>query len=319
MALLVGIDEAGYGPILGPLVVSSSAFVLDDAIVGADMWQRLKRSTSDKKRHLAGRLLVADSKKAYTKASGVKHLRRTTVAALKCAGIECESIGQLLAALCPDTAERLKSYPWYADAGGFPLEADVADVKIAAGVFADDMAANGIELIGVKSRCLDVAYYNQMVSNVKNKANVLFSATCGLIKDAFDASDSDTLQVVVDRQGGRVRYRKPLLRMFPDFELAILKETPSNSSYELKSHNRRIRLHFAVKADDRFMPVSLASMASKYLRELLIGCLNRYFGGFYPDLKPTAGYWTDGLRFINDIKEHIPNAEYDSNQLIRCR
>jgi hypothetical protein len=36
-------------------------------------------------------------------------------------------------------------------------------------------------------------------------------------------------------------------------------------------------------------------------------------------LKPTAGYWKDGQRFIADIKTLIPHAEYDHNQLIRCR
>ncbi|MCJ7729097.1 MAG: hypothetical protein MUO27_04365, partial [Sedimentisphaerales bacterium] len=119
--------------------------------------------------------------------------------------------------------------------------------------------------------------------------------------------------------GGRMRYRRPLLRMFPDMHLKILKETPTVSSYELQSDGRQVRLHFAVGADDRFLPVALASMLSKYLRQLLIENINRYFISFHAELKPTAGYWTDGLRFIEDLKRNIPHVAFDSNQLIRCR
>ena len=41
--------------------------------------------------------------------------------------------------------------------------------------------------------------------------------------------------------------------------------------------------------------------------------------GFGCDLKPTAGYWKDGLRFIEDIKTNLPNVSFDSEQLIRSR
>ncbi len=74
-----------------------------------------------------------------------------------------------------------------------------------------------------------------------------------------------------------------------------------------------------VGADDEFLPVSLASMACKYLREVLVENINNYFLSFNPSIKPTAGYWKDGLRFIKDIETHIPNIKYDINQLIRCR
>jgi ribonuclease HII len=148
---------------------------------------------------------------------------------------------------------------------------------------------------------------------------VLFTATSQLIKNAFDNFARDELQIVVDRQGGRVHYRKNLQRMFPDMELTIVRESPQSSSYELQADGKQMRLHFAVGADARFLPVSLASMVSKYLRELLIHSINQYFAGFGAALKPTAGYWKDGLRFVEDLQKTIPHVEYDSSQLIRCR
>jgi len=157
------------------------------------------------------------------------------------------------------------------------------------------------------------------MGSVKNKASVLFTATSKLIKRAFDNFGDGELQIVVDRQGGRVRYRRNLQRMFPDTELRILQESPPASSYELKAGGKKMRLHFVVDADERFFPVSLASMVSKYLRELLVDNINRYFVAFHADLRPTAGYWKDGLRFIQDLKTNLPHVQFDSNQLIRCR
>ena len=319
MVVLVGIDEAGFGPILGPLVVSSSTFSLPHNLLASDLWPILRKSISDRRKRLAGRLLIADSKKAYSKSIGIKHLERTVLTALKCLGKEPATLAELLELLSPSCLERLSDYPWYEDIRDYSLSIDAADKEIASAVLADDLASNGIELLDMKSRCLDVAYYNKMVAAVKNKANVLFSATCSLIKSAYDDFAGDDLQIIVDRQGGRVHYRKNLQRMFGDMELKILRESPSTSSYELQAGGKAMRVHFVVGADGRFLPVSLASMISKYLRELLIGSINRYFAGFGADLKPTAGYWKDGLRFIGDIETCLPDVRYESNQLIRSR
>ena len=319
MAVLVGIDEAGFGPILGPLVVSSSTFSLPHDLLAGDLWQVLRKSVGTKRKRLGGRLLITDSKKAYSKSLGIKHLERTVLAAFTCLGKEPATLTELMTLLCPDCLERLSSYPWYKDTASHRILADQADKAIASAVLADDMASNGIELLGLKSCCLDVAYYNKMMSSVRNKASVLFTATSRLIKNAFDKFSGDELQIIADRQGGRVHYRKNLQRMFPDMELTIVRESPESSSYELQADGRQMRLHFAVDADARFLPVSLASMVSKYLRELLIYSINQYFAGFGAGLKPTAGYWKDGLRFVEDLQRTIPHVEYDSSQLIRCR
>jgi len=319
MVVLVGIDEAGFGPLLGPLVVSSSTFSLPHNLLASDLWQVLRKSISDRRKGLAGRILITDSKKAYSKSTGIKHLQRTVLTALKCLGKEPSTLIELLNMLSPSCLERLNDYPWYENIEEHSISIDTADKTIASAVLADDLGSNGIELLGLRSCCLDVAYYNKMVAAVKNKANVLFSATCRLIKTAYDNFAGDDLQIVVDRQGGRVHYRKNLQRMFGDMELKILCESPATSSYELQAGGKAMRLHFVVRADRRFLPVSLASMVSKYLRELLISNLNRYFIGFKADLKPTAGYWKDGLRFIEEIKTNLPDVRFDSDQLIRSR
>jgi ribonuclease HII len=319
MAVLVGIDEAGFGPILGPLVVSSSAFSMSSETLKADLWKFLRNSVTQTKNRLAGRILIADSKKAYTRSLGIKHLQRTVLTCLACLDRKPATVNDLLAELCPNCRTRILEYPWHQNLDTCTLAANNAAVSIAAETLKNDLQANKITLLGLESRCLDVAYYNKMVADVKNKANVLFTATATLIKNAYDRYDDEEIQVIADRQGGRSHYRQNLLLMFGDMKLKILRETPTISSYELSDGRRRMRVHFVVAADDKYLPVSLASMVSKYVRELLIDGMNRYFRGFCADLKPTAGYWKDGLRFIDDLKRHLPHIQYDSNQLIRCR
>ncbi|MCP4453713.1 MAG: hypothetical protein GY809_19810 [Planctomycetes bacterium] len=319
MAVLVGIDEAGYGPLLGPLVVSYTAFRLPSESFQADLWQLLNRSVTQTARRAAGRLLITDSKKAHTKSAGLKHLERTTLAACRAAGQSPSNIASLLSTLDPTCLARLSAYPWYGDLDLQPLTGDEADIGIAANALTHDLKRQNMAFLGMKSRCLDVAYYNERVEIVRNKANVLFTETCCLLQQALDHDVDEDLQVVVDRQGGRIHYRESLLRMFPGATLSIVRETEQMSSYDMSVQNRSVRLHFVVKADARCLPVSLASMVSKYVREILMKRLNAYFISFCPDLKPTAGYWQDGQRFVQDLEQQIPDKMPDKGSLIRCR
>lgn len=319
MAILAGIDEAGYGPILGPLVVSTAAFEVPDSILAKDLHKLLKRSASSRKKHLAGRLLIADSKKAYNRRLGKKYLERTVLTALQSLGARPSNLGQLLENICPDMPARLDGYPWYRDARETPVVADAADLRIATQAFCEDLRHNRIKLLYLQSRCLDVAYYNRLVATVRNKAVVLFTATAGLIESLWENSDRAELRVIIDKQGGRNRYRAALQRTFPYMDLSILREDDKCSSYQLTLDGRKMRLSFVASADKKFLPVSLASMTSKYVRELMVERINEYFLSFNNTVKPTAGYWKDGLRFIKDLKENMPAITYDSSSLIRCR
>ena len=319
MAVLVGIDEAGYGPLLGPLVVSYAAFKVPSESLQADLWQLLKRSVTQTARRAAGRLLITDSKKAHTKSAGIKHLERTTQAVCRAAGQSPSSMASLITMLDPTCLPRLSAYPWYGGLDRQPLTGDEADVGIAANALTHDLHRQRMAFLGVKSRCLDVAYYNERVEIVRNKSNVLFTETCCLLQQALDHDVDEDLQVVIDRQGGRIHYRESLLRMFPGADLTILRETEQMSSYEMIHQNRRSRLHFVVKADARCLPVSLASMVSKYVRELLMARINAYFINFCPTLKPTAGYWQDGQRFVQDLTQQLRERMPDRERLIRCR
>ncbi len=319
MAILAGIDEAGFGPLLGPLVVSCSAWAVPPELLEADLWQVFQRSLGKTRKHLAGRLLVADSKKAFNRAQGVGHLERTVLAALQVMGVETRNLASLLTTLSPDCLPRLGEYPWFQELEGCCLTAEPADLKIAAQVLADDLQAHGAKLVCLRSSCLDVAYYNTMVERVKNKAQVLFIAVTQLIQGILDQFPDDHLRILVDRQGGRAHYRENLLRSFPGMDLRIVQEGDETSIYEMRRGSRLVRLSFEVKADDLYLPVAWASMVSKYVRELLMECMNNYFVALDANLKPTAGYWKDGTRFVEELRQRLPDLQIDGHRLIRCR
>ena len=323
MALLVGIDEAGYGPLLGPLVVSGVAFELPDSMLREDLWKVLGKSVSAEKKGLRGRLLITDSKKAYNRKSGLGHLRRTAHALLTLADqsqtAPIQNAYDLLRFLHPECAGRLNGqYPWYEELARHPLDVDEADIHIASGVMSRNMAENGISLHSVQSRCLDVGFYNSRVDVVKNKSRVLFTELCSLIAEIQQKNvGNQPLQIIVDRQGGRINYQPELLRMFPGFSLTVIRQDEKMSSYEMICGPKTMRIHFCIKADVKYLPVSLASMVSKYLREVMMECLNAHFCALCPDLKPTAGYWQDGQRFVQDLKNLIPDYAFETKNLIR--
>ena len=192
-------------------------------------------------------------------------------------------------------------------------------MRIAAKVFEDDLQTHGAQLVHLRSRCLDVAYYNRMVSQIRNKSQVLFIATTQLVQSLMDRFREEDVRILVDRQGGRAHYREHLLRSFPGMDLRILAEGSQSSIYELRAGARTVRLSFTVGADENYLPVSLASMVSKYVRELLMRRVNDYFIGMDARLKPTAGYWKDGLRFVEELQRCLPHLQIERERLVRCR
>jgi len=64
MAWLIGIDEAGYGPNLGPLVMTAAPIAIPDDQMPVDLWQRLHKAVRRHTDDDDGRLLVADSNRS---------------------------------------------------------------------------------------------------------------------------------------------------------------------------------------------------------------------------------------------------------------
>jgi len=116
-----------------------------------------------------------------------------------------------------------------------------------------------------------------------------------------------------------MRYRAGLLSACPEHKVEILQETSSASSYRLQLGEEPVTITFASRGEDRAFPTALASCIAKYVRELMIHLLNRWFCARVPGLEPTAGYYVDGKRFLRDLQPFMERTELPISRLVRVR
>ena len=63
--------------------------------------------------------------------------------------------------------------------------------------------------------------------------------------------------------------------------------------------------------------MALASVYSKYLRELFMHVFNGYWSGQQPGLEPTAGYYTDAQRWLKDAAPSLRRLNVKTDLLVR--
>ena len=78
-------------------------------------------------------------------------------------------------------------------------------------------------------------------------------------------------------------------------------------------------LSFVEKGEESCMAVALASLFSKYVRELFMRLENQYWLQCMPGLKPTAGYYEDAHRFLSQIAPVMREQAIQEDILIRIR
>ena len=302
--LIIGIDEAGYGPNLGPLLIGGSAWLVPSGMSESELAGVLGE-------HFAARpwfagcehIPLGDSKKLYRAGSGLATLEIGLLSLLSTLGQPPANLHRLLQLLDPHGLANRPALPWYAELDQLPVPArqpcTAAEQSRLGEVAKSALQRCGVQLVQLAATVIFEPQFNHQVARWGSKAQVLAEATLGLATRLLNACPDQPAELFCDRLGGRTNYLPLLLDWNPDGWFQELQRSTQRCSYQSLT-DRPLLIHFTV-GGDRFPPTALASMTAKYLREQLMASFNDYWRRLQPSLQPTAGYPVDAARFRSEI------------------
>ncbi|MEZ6065527.1 MAG: hypothetical protein R3B90_07400 [Planctomycetaceae bacterium] len=302
--LHLGTDEAGYGPNLGPLVVTVSVWETADDPDGdrgesVDLWTRLESAITQLPER-GPRLHVADSKQVYTPGRGLRELERSVLAILAQLGWRPGTLSELRDRLTGWTnGDRGCTAGWYTEVDvTLPVAAAPESVSDACSLLQETLRSAQVRLASVHSDVVCETRFNRLVDAAGSKGTVLADTTLSLVTATGVISGGQRATIHCDKFGGRNRYVGELTKLADGEFVRTIVESQAASRYEVG----RCQFSFETKGE-RHLPVAVASMVSKYVRELSMLAVNTYWRQHLPDLKPTKGYPQDAARYFAEIRE----------------
>lgn len=319
--LLAGIDEAGYGPTLGPLTVASAILRVGDvdpSLGTPNLWKLLADGVCREpgrggKPDAKGRIAIADSKQlklsnSVSTTHPLVHLERGVLAFLAAGN------GTPVPETDDDLVRGLAgAWPSHECYQGEPTSLPVSggQVGIAGNLLARSLARASVGVASLRCRVMEESEFNGIIRDTGSKAEATATALCEHLRHAWSllkgAPEDTRLGIVCDRQGGRMAYSDLLARAMPDSTITVIEQTETRSQYVWECAGRRAGITFLVEAEQAHLPVALASMTAKYVRELAMMRFNRGWARRLVELKrppiePTAGYAQDARRWLAEMK-----------------
>ena len=297
MPYLIGTDEAGYGPNLGPLTVTGTLWKVSD--VSVDLYQALPQSVCQTPKGEG--IYIADSKRVY-KSGSIGKLETSVLSLIfSLTGRVPANWLQLMEMVCPtDFIDRIPDQTWLAGRElKLPLTSDVEKIKRLGQAFADEAAKASVELLEIQCAPIFPPQFNSQVEALGNKASLLSAETLKIVERLKKQTDDD-LEIGCDKHGGRSKYAGLIQQFLTDEFIMIGNESVEVSDYSFRERERDVVIRFQAKGES-FLPTALASLVSKYLREVIMRIWNEFWQLQIPGLKPTKGYPVDAKRFKSDI------------------
>lgn len=337
MPLLIGMDEAGLGPNLGPFVVAASVWEVPSPPSGFDFWTAFDTVLTNSPRANEERLHVADSKRVFQPGSGIASLERGVLTALRMCGVEAATWGGLRDALCRSANVAVES----SERSSAPVNGNMSGVRppvsSARSLFHDDelraarSPAETTSKVETKLPWYDTGDVSLPVLSSDLSLAAPWQALCErlrvrLVAICADVVEPERFNRLVRRYDNKAAATsriamQVLRRAWPldragevlvvadkhggrnRYEPLLTEAFPERSVVCLEEGAER-SIYRMGDCELRFQPraeehgpVALASMTAKYLRELAMHQFNRFWRERIPGLKPTQGYPLDAKRF----------------------
>ena len=263
--MILGTDEAGYGPNLGPLVVSLTAWEAEANDLSFLFYMLEKAGIS-----------IGDSKKLYHGGS-IAALETGVLVPLRILGKKVQ-----------------------------PIANDEEKIARLSATFETILHQHRVRLFDMQYRSIEPKEFNQLLDRFDSKGTLLSQMTLRLIADKIAALTHEKnpapVLVLCDKHGGRNHYLDLLTEFFPEEFIQTVQQSRGSSIYRFVSADRPLEFRFLAKGESH-LPIALASMLSKYRRELAMKQFNAFWRLHIPDLQPTAGYPEDAKRFKAQIAD----------------
>ena len=328
MGYLIGTDEAGYGPNLGPLLIGATLWQVPGDPKCFDLCEALAdcvtmEAAPGDAEFARGLLAMADSKLLYMPGGSLGLLELGLWSALAQTGPLPTDWCQTWDRLCPQAREQFESLSWYNGyAPTLPIVVDRGILDRAAAEFTRVLDRAGVRLLSVAAAAVFPPEFNRLLGSLGSKGELLSQHTlqlaASLINGLDDREDDDPVLMLCDKHGGRNRYQSHLQSQYPDVLVQCHGESRPLSVYRWQTGRRDVEVRFQTKCE-RYLPAALASMTAKYLRELAMRGFNAFWCEQLPGLRPTAGYPQDARRFKQDISAVQARLKIGDELLWRAR
>lgn len=347
----IGIDEAGYGPVLGPFVMTAVALKSQSPFRPEQPWRLLHNAPASPgplrfQQKSEEQFCIADSKEIHRGSTALARLEYHTLPIL------WPWLGKSLrfmtllnqVSVCKTAGLHLPCY--YPGRLKLPLCHPANILAQRAAKWAEILSRSGLTLVRPRVFVLLPQSINDAITRHGTKGVLPAEGLAHLLPavlreiektepfatpvEAFEQETEAPMhwEVYCDRLGGRLYYAELLADILDDWHLQAYRETRQRCEYTLESNAARdsaqpvrpsLRVVITPRAEHQAFVVALASMISKYIREVFMFRWNAYWQQHVPGLRPTAGYPSDAPRFLHQIETARMRLGLAESLLRRCR
>ncbi len=289
---VAGIDENAFGPIIGPMTVSGVVLqVPDDPTLYLDM------------RNMSLPRGLADSKKVFTRSKTSYSLGEITALSIVQLAYDrdASTIGELVDLIVDGGLSRIMVSPLLSS-----LDYDV-NLPIWAKFVDEDplrkwLTGMNIKLVDVKVEVISSTEFNEMLKALSSKLQLDFIKFFEVMERLSD------FDIAMCGKIGGTKYYLPLFNLV-GLDVEKVRESRSASVYRL--HDGR-EIHFILDGDSKFLPIAMASIVGKYLRELFMHLINAKFG-YESDIPWASGYRHDSKTYelLEKMKAKYPQSDVE--------